>query len=98
MNIKCLKLTCGDEVICDLTSDDTHFYLSNPLMIILVPAANNQFNVGLAPYCTYAKDNIVPINKSAVIAEFEPEKGMYDEYNSRFGSVILPKQQGFKLQ
>lgn len=96
-NIKCVKLTCGDEIIADIKSDETHYYLQNPLMIMLIPANGNQFSVGMAPYCPYAKDSIVPINKSAVIAEFEPETGMYNEYNSKYGSGIVVPETGFKL-
>jgi hypothetical protein len=92
-NVKCIRLISGEDVIADI--DETVeglIILKKPLAIMMIPNQNNQFGIGLAPFCPYAKDDIVPIREGAVISIFEPETGMLNEYNSRYGSgLVVPE-------
>jgi hypothetical protein len=92
-NIKCLKLISGDEVIADIDEGvDGLVILKKPLQIMMIPNQNNQFGIGLAPFCPYAKDDVVPIRSGAVLSIFEPETGMLNEYNTRYGSgIVVPE-------
>jgi hypothetical protein len=60
---------------------------------MMVPQGqNNQFGIGLAPFCAYAKDGIVPVRGGAIVSIFDPEVGMLNEYNSRYGSgLVIPE-------
>ena len=94
-NVKCVKLISGDEIIADVSEfdDGNLVVLSKPLLIMMVPQGQNtQFGIGLAPSCPYAKDNIVPIPGGAVVSIFDPEVGMLNEYNTRYGSgLVVPE-------
>ena len=92
-NIRCVKLLSGDEIIADIDETiDGLIILKKPLQIMMIPNPNNQFGIGLAPFCPYAKDDMVPIRSGAVITIFEPETGMLNEYNTRCGSgLVVPE-------
>lgn len=92
-NIKCLKLISGEEVISDIDEGvEGLIILKKPLQIMLIPNQNNQFGIGLAPFCAYAKDDMVPLRSGAVLSIFEPETGMLNEYNTRCGSgLVVPE-------
>jgi hypothetical protein len=79
-NIKCVKLISGDEIIADVSEFD-----DGNLVVLSKP-------IGLAPFCPYAKDNIVPIRGGAIVSIFDPETGMLNEYNTRYGSgLVVPE-------
>ena len=92
-NIKCLKLISGDEVIADIDEGiEGLVILRKPLQIMMIPNQNNQFGIGLAPFCPYAKDDMIPLRSGAVLSIFDPETGMLNEYNSRYGSgIVVPE-------
>ena len=88
-----MKLLSGDEIIADIDeSIDGLIILKKPLQIMMIPNQNNQFGIGLAPFCPYAKNDVVPLREGAVITIFEPETGMLNEYNTRCGSgLVVPE-------
>ena len=92
-NIKCLKLISGDEVIADIDEGiEGLVILKKPLQIMMIPNQNNQFGIGLAPFCPYAKDDMIPLRSGAVLSIFDPETGMLNEYNTRCGSgIVVPE-------
>jgi hypothetical protein len=92
-NIKCLKLISGDEVIADIDEGiEGLVILRKPLQIMMIPNQNNQFGIGLAPFCPYAKDDMIPLRSGAVLSIFDPETGMLNEYNTRCGSgIVVPE-------
>ena len=92
-NIKCIKLISGEEIIADLDeSIEGLVILKKPLLIMMVPNQNNQFGIGLAPFCPYAAGGDIPIRAGAVVSIFEPDSGMKNEYNVRFGSgIVVPE-------
>jgi hypothetical protein len=92
-NIKVIKLISGEEVIADIDENiDGLVILKKPLQIMLIPNQNNQFGIGLAPFCPYAKDEVVPIRAGAIVTIFEPDTGMKNEYNVRYGSgLVVPE-------
>lgn len=92
-NVKVIKLISGEEIIADIDeSIEGLVILKKPLLIMMVPNQNNQFGIGLAPFCPYAKDEVVPIRAGAIVTIFEPDTGMKNEYNVRFGSgLVVPE-------
>ena len=92
-NIKCIKLISGEEIIADIDeSIEGLVILRKPLLIMMVPNQNNQFGIGLAPFSPYAQSGDIPIRAGAVVSIFEPDTGMVNEYNVRFGSgIVLPE-------
>ena len=92
-NIRCVKLLSGDGIIADIDETiDGLVILKKPLQIMMIPNQNNQFGIGLAPFCPYAKNEVVPLRAGAVITVFEPDTGMLNEYNTRCGSgLVVPE-------
>ena len=92
-NIKCIKLISGEEIIADIDeSIEGLVILKKPLLIMMVPNQNNQFGIGLAPFCPYAAGGDIPVRAGAVVSIFEPDAGMKNEYNVRFGSgIVVPE-------
>lgn len=92
-NVKCVKLISGEEIIADIDeSFDGLVLLKKPLLIMMVPNQNNQFGIGLTPFCPYSKEDTIPIRSGAIITVFEPETGMKNEYNTRFGTgIVVPE-------
>ena len=88
-----MKLLSGDEIIADIDETiDGLVILKKPLQIMMIPNQNNQFGIGLAPFCPYAKNEVVPLRAGAVITVFEPDTGMLNEYNTRCGSgLVVPE-------
>lgn len=92
-NIKCLKLISGDEIIANIDEGiEGLVILKKPLQIMMIPNQNNQFGIGLAPFCPYAKDDVIPLRSGAILSIFDPEIGMLNEYNTRHGSgIVVPE-------
>ena len=92
-NVKCIKLISGEEIIADIDeSIEGLVILKKPLLIMMVPNQNNQFGIGLAPFCPYAAGGDIPVRAGAVVSIFEPDAGMKNEYNVRFGSgLVVPE-------
>jgi len=92
-NVKCVKLISGEELIADIDEGiEGLVILKKPLLIMMVPNQSNQFGIGLAPFCPYAQDGDIPVRSGAVISIFEPDTGMKNEYNVRFGSgIVMPE-------
>lgn len=92
-NVKCIKLISGEEIIADIDESlDGLVLLKKPSLIMMIPNQTNQFGIGLAPFCPYAKDEVVPIRAGAIVTIFEPDTGMKNEYNTRFGTgLVVPE-------
>ena len=97
-SVKCVKLISGEDIIADVDeSVQGLVVLKNPLLVMMIPNQNNQFGIGLAPFCPHAKDSTVPVMAGAVIAVFEPEIGMRNEYNTKFGTGVLIPNNKLKI-
>jgi hypothetical protein len=97
-DVKCIKLISGEDIIAEIDeSVQGLIVLKDPLLVMMVPnGTGKEFGIGLAPFCPHAKDRIVPVMAGAVIAVYEPETGMKNEYNTKFGKgIVLPKKQIF---
>jgi hypothetical protein len=93
-NVRVVKLISGEDIIADVSEleDGSLVVLKKPMQIMLVPNGPSNFGIGLAPFCPYAKDSLIPIRGGAVISIFEPETDMLNEYNSRYGTgLVVPE-------
>lgn len=90
-DVKCIKLISGEDIISEVDeSIDGLIILKDPLLVMMVPnGTGKEFGIGLAPFCPHAKDGIVPVMAGAVIAVFEPETGMKNEYNAKFNKGLV---------
>ena len=86
-NIQIVRLTSGEELIADVTTQTDGYLLSD--IAILIPTQQNQ--LGLAPFMAYGvpKDGIFFKNEHIMFL-MEPVDGLRQQYQTMFGKVITP--------
>lgn len=92
MNIQCLKLITGEDLIgeVELRMEGT-VMIKDPCAIVMIPAAQNQFTVGLAPYLPFAAKKEFSFDPDDVVLRFEPANELRNEYSRITGKgITLP--------
>lgn len=97
MNIQCIRLSTGDDVIGDLEHNaiaDT-YTIKEPLSIIVMPQGNNNFTVGLAPFLPFtdktSNSRIFKFKGLHVLTTYEPSIDLRNEYSRITGGIVLAK-------
>ena len=91
MSTKCLRLTTGEELIAELTENDTSYTLKTPANIFMVPNGKGGIGLNLLPLFPYADSREFTFPKTAVVIVFTPSREMLNEYNRLFGSgIVIP--------
>lgn len=87
--IKCFQLINGQDIIGEVTEDETKYFVRDPAAIHLVPNQNNtSYGVALMPYTPYAEFNKITLSKDKVMLEFDPSTDLRNNYSKMFGSGI----------
>lgn len=93
-NIKVLKLSSGEEIVCEVVQTTLMDYLiKNPLRVVMVPskAPNVPPQVALAPFSPYVPWNDgISINASQVIFAAPAVNDLAEEYNVVFSTILTP--------
>ena len=98
MNIKLVRLTTGEEVVCDLeideSNDGTFYNITNP--VILIPDRGK--NLMLLPWLPYAKleDDTVRVNEKSIMFVVDAHEELAKEYKAQVTGVepiIAPSKQ-----
>ncbi|HIJ11913.1 TPA: hypothetical protein HA278_07690 [Candidatus Woesearchaeota archaeon] len=87
MNIQNVKLKSGEEIISDLTENETSYNMKNPC--ILVPSGEH--GIAMAPWMPFAKisKDGIDIPKSSVLLVIEIIDEIEAQYEQQFGSGII---------
>ena len=87
-NIKIVRLTTGEELICDLKVTNVDQVILKDVAI-LIPTQQNQ--LGLAPFMAYsdAKDGF-HTTMASVMFIVEPVNELKNQYQQMFSKVITP--------
>jgi len=88
MNIKIVRLTSGEEIICSCEKNDDSYTLKKPA--ILIPTGKG--TLGLMPWLGYAdlsEGKSIDIPDEFVMFTVEPQTELMNEYNSAFGSGLF---------
>lgn len=87
-NIKIVRLTTGEELICDVTVRNKEQVILKDVAI-LIPTQTNQ--LGLAPFMAYsdAKDGF-HTTMDSVMFIVEPVNELKNQYQQMFSKVITP--------
>jgi hypothetical protein len=89
MTVKALKLVSGEDIIAEIVNGDTSvLILKNPAVIVVQRSEGGQMGVGLQPYTPFA-EGYVTLYKTSLIAEFDTDVNLKNEYNRIFGSGIV---------
>ncbi len=89
MTVKAFKLVSGEDIIADaVINGEKELVLKNPAVIVVQRSEGGQVGVGLQPYTPFAAGNVT-LYKTSLIAEFEADMNLVNEYNRIFGSGIV---------
>lgn len=88
--IKCYQLMNGQDIIGEVTENESDITMRNPAAIHLVPSQSGgtTFGIALMPYAPYAEFSKITIFKDKISIEFEPTVELRNNYNKMFGSGI----------
>lgn len=89
MSVKSFKLVSGEDIIAEVTvAGDNSYTIKNPAVIVVQRTEGGNVGVGLQPYTPFAATDVT-LYKSCLIAEFEADMNLVNEYNRIFGSGIV---------
>lgn len=92
--ISCIKLVTGEDIIGEMTMHDTgKVTVKNAFAVVMVPAAQNQYTVGLAPFLPFASTKEMTYNREHVVLMFEPVSELANDYRRITGGIILAKSE-----
>ena len=88
MNVKIVRLNSGEEILCNLTTTDTHHTLDDALIII--PQPDGQ--IGFMTWMAYADTSGgVLITNSFIAFVVEPDEQLKKEFVSHTSGIIIPE-------
>ena len=89
MNIKLVKLSTGEEIICEYKEENDKVVLENPIMMEVVPTEQG-VSVGMTfPWMMVSGKEIFELQKIHIICAIDPVEELANQYNSQFGSGIV---------
>lgn len=89
MTVKAFKLVSGEYIIAEIINGDTSvLILKKPAAIIVQQGEDGRVGVGLQPYTPFATENVT-LYRTSLIAEFDADMNLVNEYNRIFGSGIV---------
>ena len=86
MNHRIVRLSSGEEVLCDLVVTGDSYILREPAIII--PAGDG--NIGLAHWLPYAQNDAVTVSKKFVVFVIEPVPQLDSNYNAMMSPIVVP--------
>jgi hypothetical protein len=89
MSISCIKTITGEDIIGDITEHAHGVDVETPLMVVVVPTQQGQYNVGLAPYMMFSSQKKFTFKKEHVIMQYDPADELRNEYNRITGKGII---------
>lgn len=81
MNIQCLRLISGEDLIGEVELRiEGSVTITDPCAIVMIPAAQNQFTIGLAPFLPFASKKEFTFNPEDIMLRFDPATELRNEY------------------
>lgn len=88
MNVRGFRLNTGEIVLTQVAGEEeTIFNLKDPAQMIMQEIEPGRAGVALQPFIPYGSN--IKLYKSNIIAEFELDQQVENEYNRLFGSGIV---------
>jgi len=94
--IKCIRLTTGEDIICELSENGDSYILNNPVQLGMVPSqSNGQPTFGFVPFPIYGKDKkdfSLTVAKSHVMFVTEAVDEFITQYKTMNSGIVTPSQ------
>jgi len=91
-NIKCVKLTTGEDVLADFSTENGLSTLENSVQVIMVPSRTGEPNFQFIPFPIMSNDKKIDIENCHIMFVCEPSEEFLNQYNSIFGAGIITSQ------
>ena len=89
MTVKAYKLVSGEDIMAEVVNGDSSVViLDKPAVILVQRGEGGNVGVGLQPYTPFAT-GYDTVYRTSLIAEFEADMSLVNEYNRIFGSGIV---------
>ena len=88
MTVKLIRMWSGEDVIADLTKEDTDsITITDP--IVAVPS-QQQGQIAFAPWSPLLQKDKLEVTKKYVVYMADPQEDIIEQYNSMFGKISKP--------
>ena len=88
MTVKLIRMWSGEDVIADITKEDTDsITITDP--IVAVPS-QTQGQIAFAPWSPLLQKDKLEVTKKYVVYEADPQEDIIEQYNSMFGKISKP--------
>ena len=88
MTVKLIRMWSGEDVIADITKEDTDsITFTDP--IVAVPS-QQQGQIAFAPWSPLLQKDKLEVTKKYVVYMADPQEEIIEQYNSMFGKISKP--------
>ena len=88
MTVKLIRMWSGEDVIADITKEDTDsITITDP--IVAVPS-QQQGQIAFAPWSPLLQKDKLEVTKKYVVYMADPQDEIIEQYNSMFGKLSKP--------
>ena len=88
MTLKLIRMWSGEDVIADITKEDTDsITFTDP--IVAVPS-QQQGQIAFAPWSPLLQKDKLEVTKKYVVYMADPQEEIIEQYNSMFGKLSKP--------
>ena len=90
MTVKLIRMWSGEDVIADITKEDTDsITITDP--IVAVPS-QKQGQIAFAPWSPLLQKDKLEVTKKCVVYMADPQEEIIEQFNSMFGKLSKPTQ------
>ena len=88
MTVKLIRMWSGEDVIADITKEDTDsITITDP--IVAVPS-QKQGQIAFAPWSPLLQKDKIEVTKKYLVYIGEPQAEIIEQYNTMFGKISQP--------
>jgi hypothetical protein len=88
MTVKLIRMWSGEDVIADITKEDTDsITITDP--IVAVPS-QKQGQIAFAPWSPLLQKDKIEVTKKYIVYEGNPQEEIIEQYNTMFGKLSTP--------
>ena len=88
MTVKLIRMWSGEDVIADITKEDTDsITITDP--IVAVPS-QQQGQIAFAPWSPLLQKDKLEVTKKYIVYMADPQEEIIEQYNSMFGKLSKP--------
>ncbi len=88
--MKIVRLTTGDEVICNVEETENTIAMTDAFSMV----ATEPGKIGFIPFMAYAKNEEFVIDKQFVVMILDPVEEIEDQIRSMTSGIVTPPKQG----